>query len=80
MASTLCESEKSDVCMFVVDFPIRKSVRNLWLYSFAGITEKDRWQNGQELVFVGYTCACVMRPCEGVYVCASISVTGGHVH
>ena len=66
VASTLCESEKSDVCMFAVDFPrvwanecseafrvlrplneflaetnlIRKSVRNLWLYSFVGITEK----------------------------------------
>ena len=40
--------------------------------SFAGITEKDRGQNGQELVIVGYTCACVMRPCEGVDVCASM--------
>ena len=41
--------------------------------------KKKRGQNGQELVFVGYTCALVMRPCEGVDVCASISVSGCHV-
>ena len=40
--------------------------------SFVGITEKDGGQNGQELVIVGYMCACVMRQCEGVVVCASM--------
>ena len=34
--------------------------------------KKKRGQNVQELVIVGYTCACVMRPCEGVDVCASM--------